>query len=329
MNASVRVATATLFRQPTGDRPADEPALAAVTDVRRWVAGLDDKERMRPAVVTQALLGEHVVVEEERDGWSRVVVTGQPATDLDTRGYPGWLPTHQLAPSPAVSSSAASSSAASSSAASSSAASSPEGPDFVVAVTATTLRDAPDGDLVLPSVVLGTHLRPATGHPMAARRRSNAADGWSAVCVPGFDEPLWARTLDLSRTPSGPVRPRDVLKTATMMREVAYVWGGLSPFGIDCSGLVHLSFRRHGVTLPRDAYNQAAATQPLEFGEEKPGDLYFFARPGERVHHVGFVAAAPRGDRRVMLHACSAKGEVVIEELTGDRAATLVSTHRP
>jgi cell wall-associated NlpC family hydrolase len=119
-----------------------------------------------------------------------------------------------------------------------------------------------------------------------------------------------------------------VLKTATMLRETEYVWGGLSPFGIDCSGLVHLAWRRHGVTLPRDAYNQAAATTPVPLGEERPGDLYFFARNGDRIHHVGLVAAAPRGTTRVMLHACSVSGRVVIEELAGERAATLVFAHR-
>jgi hypothetical protein len=303
VKARIGVATATLFRQPTTDRAADAPALGEVTDVRRWVAGLDATERMRPTVVSQALLGEPVVVQEERDGWARVLLTGQPADDLDPRGYPGWLPAYQLVATNGFTE---------------------DGPGYVVAVTATTLRDAPDGDLVLPSVVLGTRLRSV---PALARRR-HGDDEWCAVGVPGRAEPLWTRSLDLaSAETSTDPQPRDVLKTAAMLRDTEYVWGGLSPFGIDCSGLVHLAWRRHGVTLPRDAYNQAAATTPVPFGEERPGDLYIFARDGERVHHVGLVAAAPRGTTRVMLHACSIQGRVVIEELAGERAATLVAAH--
>jgi len=303
VKARIGVATATLFGRPTTDRAADAPALAEVTDVRRWVAGLDAKERMRPAVVSQALLGEPVVVQEERDGWARVLLTGQPADDLDPRGYPGWLPAHQLAATNGYAE---------------------DEPGYVVAVTATTLRDAPDGDLVLPSVVLGTRLHSV---PALARRR-HGDDEWCAVGVPGRAEPLWTRALDLAATATrADPRPRDVLKTAAMLRDTEYVWGGLSPFGIDCSGLVHLAWRRHGVTLPRDAYNQAAATTPVQFGEERPGDLYFFAHEGQRVHHVGLVAAAPRGTTRVMLHACSIQGRVVIEELAGERAATLISAH--
>ncbi|NUR47563.1 MAG: C40 family peptidase, partial [Hamadaea sp.] len=295
--ARIGVATATLFREPTTDRPSDAPALGPLTDIRTWVAGLEPAERLRPAVVSQALLGDPALVDSTEDGWARVVLTGQPATDLDPRGYPGWLPSCQLA----------SGSSDASSGSSGSSAGLADG-DLVVAVTATTLRDVPEGDLVLPSVVLGTRLQSVAYSPL------RSASGWRAVGVPGFAEPLWARSLDVTAVPSS-VTPREVLKTAAMLRETPYVWGGLSPFGIDCSGLVHLAWRRHGVTLPRDAYNQAAFTTPIPFGSERAGDLYFFARPGERVHHVGFVASAPRGDTRVMLHACSDRGEVVIEEI--------------
>lgn len=312
MKATVRVAVATLWREPTDDRPGDADALGKITDVRSWCAGLSDTERMRPAVLSQLLLGDKVLINEERDGWAHVIATGQPADDLDPRGYPGWLPRHQLT---TVAQDAA------------------DEPDTVVAATATTLRDAPDGDLVLPGVILGTRLRTIT---LPGRRHADddldaaevVGDEWLAVGVPGEETALWGRALDLAAAPEHPSTPRDVLMTATRFRDTPYVWGGLTPFGIDCSGLVHLAWRRHGVILPRDAYNQALAVTPVEFDEERPGDLYFFARPGERIYHVGIVAAAPRNGVRVMLHACSIAGHVVIEELRGERADTLVAAGR-
>ena len=116
---------------------------------------------------------------------------------------------------------------------------------------------------------------------------------------------------------------------AQRLLDVAYIWGGLSAHGIDCSGLVHLAWRRFGVLLPRDADDQAAATTPVPLGAERPGDLYFFARPGRKIHHVGIVTATPGdGGQRRMLHACYRQRRVIEEPLPADRAATLVGAHR-
>jgi gamma-D-glutamyl-L-lysine dipeptidyl-peptidase len=122
--------------------------------------------------------------------------------------------------------------------------------------------------------------------------------------------------------------PLAALQQARGLIGVPYVWGGMTAYGIDCSGLVHLAFRQIGVTLPRDADDQAAATFELPLGTERPGDLYFFGRPGRAVHHVGFVAAIPDGAQRRMLHACGEAGLVVEELMTSNRTETLVSAHR-
>jgi cell wall-associated NlpC family hydrolase len=114
---------------------------------------------------------------------------------------------------------------------------------------------------------------------------------------------------------------------ARRLLSVPYVWGGLTPHAIDCSGLVRLAWRRLEVTLPRDADDHADATTPVALGYERPGDLYFFARPGRPVHHVGIVSGEPGGSRRV-LHACYVQRVVVEEELPPGRAETLVGAHR-
>ncbi len=114
----------------------------------------------------------------------------------------------------------------------------------------------------------------------------------------------------------------DPLAVARGFLGTAYVWGGLGHEGIDCSGLVHLSFRAVGVRVPRDAADQAAAATPVQ--EPQPGDLYFFGRPDETVSHVGFVTELG------LLHASQAVGvgRVVEEPMPEERRATLLGAGR-
>ncbi|ROT31091.1 NlpC/P60 family protein [Micromonospora sp. HM5-17] len=297
--AVVRVAVATLWSRPEAVRPVDAPALARRTDIPGWISRLTADQRVGDCVLSQLLLGERVLVEEIRpDGWARLIALEQPAAKLDPRGYPGWLPVDQLAePSDTA----------------------PPAPALVVAATVTALHAAPAGRVELPGVILGTRLAGA----------GPAERGWRPVRVPGYDHPLWVADDHVTVAPTRPPQPAEVLAVANRLRDVVYLWGGVSTYGIDCSGLVHLAWRRFGVRLPRDADDQAAATTPVALGTERPGDLYFFARPGRRIHHIGIVTARPgrRGDRR-MLHACYTKRRVLEEPMPAERAATLVGVHR-
>ncbi|MGC5017993.1 NlpC/P60 family protein [Micromonospora sp. DT47] len=295
--ALVQVAVATLWTAPEAVRAVDRPALAARTDIPGWIAGMDVDQQVGECVLSQLLLGERVLVTEVRpDGWAHVVAVEQPAPRLDPRGYPGWLPTAQLAPLVPYRR---------------------RSPEFVVDAGVTELRATPGGPVAVAGVVLGTRLH----------RAGPLFDGWLPLHVPGHAHPLWAPEADVVPLPAGPPTARQVLALAERLRDVVYIWGGVSSHGIDCSGLVHLAWRRFGVILPRDAVDQAGATTPVPVGEERPGDLYFFARPGSRIHHVGLVAGEPGADRR-LLHACYRQRRVLDEPLPADRAATLVGTHR-
>ena len=73
---------------------------------------------------------------------------------------------------------------------------------------------------------------------------------------------------------------------AAMQQPNYYLWGGTVAPNYDCSGLMQAAFAASGIWLPRDSYQQADFTQPIELEELRPGDLVFFAK-AERVNHVG------------------------------------------
>jgi len=102
-----------------------------------------------------------------------------------------------------------------------------------------------------------------------------------------------------------------------------YLWCGITPLGFDCSGLVLHAWRLLGLVVARDAYAQAEFATPVDLGAEQAGDLYFFARPGRRIHHVGIVVRPGR-----MVHASETGGVLVEEDLSAERVATLVAAGR-
>ena len=79
-----------------------------------------------------------------------------------------------------------------------------------------------------------------------------------------------------------------------------YRYGGASPAGFDCSGLIFFSYRQAGVSLPHNTAQQRRISQRVKLAELKRGDLIFFDQEGKKHSHVGIYL----GDRR-FVHAPS------------------------
>lgn len=83
---------------------------------------------------------------------------------------------------------------------------------------------------------------------------------------------------------------RFIIQHALMFFNAPYLWGGRSPFGIDCSGFSQIIYKMAGIKLPRDAREQVFQGTVLSFIEETlPGDLAFFDDDEGKIVHVGIL----------------------------------------
>ncbi|APZ46710.1 hydrolase Nlp/P60 [Polaribacter reichenbachii] len=89
---------------------------------------------------------------------------------------------------------------------------------------------------------------------------------------------------------SGAHSKNEIIQTAFIFLNTPYLWGGKTPFGIDCSGFTQMIYKLCGHKLFRDAHQQAKQGEVLSFIEEsEPGDLAFFDNEEGEIIHVGII----------------------------------------
>lgn len=132
----------------------------------------------------------------------------------------------------------------------------------------------------------------------------------------GTPEPHYPATPEQSATRSTPSPTPDTSQRSRItaivrnMIGAPYQYGGTTPSGFDCSGLVWYSHKKAGIAVPRTASQQYKTGKKVSAGNMKPGDLLFF-----RIHNTRTLHVATYVGKRTFVHAPSSGKKVRTEKL--------------
>jgi gamma-D-glutamyl-L-lysine dipeptidyl-peptidase len=263
----VDVSVATAWVKPWYPRGVDKPALGNPAHPATWVQGMSlaQKSWLVGRLETQARYGTKVIVTGHWRNWTHVAIPSQP-TNRDSRGYPGWIPTVQLTSTAPTGAATAA----------------------MIRSAAAWLRSSWNGAGVAGSKVMlasyGTSLPVVTATTTYVEVR---LIGGRAVAVRRGDVVVHAAGASWS-----PTRAR-VVAEARKFLGLPYLWAGVSGFGFDCSGFTYSIYRAYGLTLSRDADQQAVHGKPVTRGALEPGDLVFFRESVNGIiGHVGIYVGS-------------------------------------
>ncbi|MCP9199666.1 C40 family peptidase [Gramella sp. GC03-9] len=126
-----------------------------------------------------------------------------------------------------------------------------------------------------------------------------------------------------------PAKVNRIVNTAIQFEGTRYKFGGTDRKGMDCSGLVYVSFLEEGISLPRTSRAMSLEGKRLYLEEVEPGDLLFFETNKNRkvINHVGLVTEVS-GDNIRFIHSSSSRGVIISSLLEGYWRSNFVMARR-
>ena len=223
--------------------------------VLKPVADMYSRPSRDADVVSQAIYGSNVAVQETGEGWLKIQTSDE---------YSGWVPAEHLRVLASGERPYASSAS------------------VQVESLFAHIYHEPSVTKRRPmlTVPFETRLEPAgsrfeDGERWIKVRLPDNARGW----IQKGDVTAGTRVLSMAET----------IDLARRFLGLPYTWGGTSSFGYDCSGFVQMLYRKHGISLPRDSRPQARWKGFVAVEGEEPvaGDLLYFGSAPEKITHTG------------------------------------------
>ena len=281
----VCVAVATVWTSYDSSREIDDNATSFPVKLDKWLEQLTYTRRLelceKNLVQTQLLLGEEVYVTERKGKWAKIVIPSQ-FSSKDERGYPGWVPSHQLI---------------------SQAEYSPlNKPTAVVTAAIATLQLAEEALQISYQTQLPLLKEDKEWLEVQTPVGSGKIKRQDAVVIEDRNRKATKGTGDM------------IIAAGEQFLNLPYLWGGMSAWGYDCSGFAYATHKANGYLIPRDATDQARRGKEVGLDSIQPGDLLFFAHEkGEgSIHHVGIYYGNGK-----MLHSPKTGKTVELIELKG------------
>ena len=281
----VCVAVATVWTSYDSCREIDDNATSVPVKLDKWLEQLTYTRRLelceKNLVQTQLLLGEEVYVTERKGKWAKIVIPSQ-FSSKDERGYPGWVPSHQLI---------------------SQAEYSPlNKPTAVVTAAIATLQLAEEALQISYQTQLPLLKEDKEWLEVQTPVGSGKIKRQDAVVIEDRNRKATKGTGDM------------IIAAGEQFLNLPYLWGGMSAWGYDCSGFAYATHKANGYLIPRDATDQARGGKEVGLDSIQPGDLLFFAYEKGKgsIHHVGICYGNGK-----MLHSPKTGKTVELIELKG------------
>jgi cell wall-associated NlpC family hydrolase len=226
------------------------------------VANMYSKPTDKSDVVSQAIYGSNVTLLQARGEWSRIQTADK---------YKGWTPSRFIRIVLTGDGYATA------------------GSTVQVQSIFANVYAEPDVTKHKPviTVPFETKLEVAPDGTDSGKNPKESHEGWIQVKLPGQTK-AWIQSGDVT-SDAKPLSIPESIELAKRFLGIPYLWGGSSSFGFDCSGFTQMLVHERGITMPRDADQQAAwnGVAAIERKDLEAGDLLFFGSSAKEITHTG------------------------------------------